>query len=104
MLHQAVLPQRKCRICEPFRAGLIARIPQIMTYEEAAALCDGPLTDMNFLRNLAALKPGQHILINGRQVRSGLPRCNWLKALARRSQAFAATQKWISCVASVRIT
>ncbi len=45
--------------------GVIAPIPAGMTYQEAAALCDGPLTDMNFLRNLADLQPGQHILING---------------------------------------
>lgn len=45
--------------------GLLAHIPENMSYEEAAPLCDGPLTDMNFLTNLAQLKPGQHILING---------------------------------------
>lgn len=45
--------------------GLIAPIPAGMSYEEAAPLCDGPLTDMNFLSNLAGLKSGQHILING---------------------------------------
>ena len=44
---------------------LVAPIPAGMHYDEAAALCDGPLTDMNFLRNLADLQPGQHILING---------------------------------------
>ncbi len=44
---------------------LVAHIPDGMTYEDAAPLCDGPLTDMNFLRNLADLQPGQHILING---------------------------------------
>ena len=45
--------------------GLVAQIPESMSYEEAAPLCDGPLTDMNFLRNLAELQPGQHILVNG---------------------------------------
>ncbi|MEJ8562936.1 NAD(P)-dependent alcohol dehydrogenase [Yoonia sp. GPGPB17] len=45
--------------------GLIAPIPDGLSYEDAAALCDGPLTDMNFLVNLAQLQPGQHILING---------------------------------------
>ena len=47
------------------QSGLIALIPETMTYEEAAPLCDGPLTDMNFLRNLSDLQSGQHILING---------------------------------------
>ncbi|WP_375254793.1 NAD(P)-dependent alcohol dehydrogenase [Yoonia sp.] len=47
------------------QGGLVAHIPQSMRYEEAAPLCDGPLTDMNFLRNLAKLQPGQHILVNG---------------------------------------
>ena len=47
------------------QSELIAPIPAGMTDIDAAALCDGPLTSMNFLSNLAELQPGQHILING---------------------------------------
>ncbi len=45
--------------------GVIAKKLHNMTYEEAATLCDGPLTSMNFLKNLANIQPGQRILING---------------------------------------
>ncbi|MCB2221646.1 MAG: NAD(P)-dependent alcohol dehydrogenase [Bacteroidetes bacterium] len=45
--------------------GVITRKPDQLTYKEAATLSDGPLTSMNFLRNVARLLPGQKILING---------------------------------------
>ena len=44
---------------------LIFAIPQGMSFGEAAPVCDGALTSLNFLQNLAGLKPGQTILING---------------------------------------
>lgn len=36
-----------------------------MTYEEAVGICDGALTALTFLRDIAHLQPGQKILING---------------------------------------
>ena len=45
--------------------GVIARKPDFLTFQEAATLADGPLTSMNFLKNVAQLLPGQKILING---------------------------------------
>jgi len=36
-----------------------------MTYEEAAAVCDGALTALNFLRDKANIHSGQKVLING---------------------------------------
>ncbi|EMQ95385.1 zinc-containing alcohol dehydrogenase [Xanthomarina gelatinilytica] len=39
--------------------------PNIISHEEAAPVCDGFLTSYNFLKDIADLKPGQHILING---------------------------------------
>jgi NADPH:quinone reductase-like Zn-dependent oxidoreductase len=44
---------------------LILSMPENTSFDEAASICDGPLTDMNFLRNLANIQPGQRILING---------------------------------------
>ena len=35
-------------------AGVIAHKPDFLTFQEAATLTDGPLTSMNFLKNVAA--------------------------------------------------
>jgi len=45
--------------------GLILSMPDNLSFEQAASVCDGPLTDMNFLRNLGSIQPGQRVLING---------------------------------------
>jgi len=45
--------------------GIIMRKPENISFAEAASICDGPLTSINFLKNLANVKSGQKILING---------------------------------------
>jgi len=45
--------------------GIIAKKPSNLSHEEACSLCDGPITSMNFLRDVAQLKTGQKILIYG---------------------------------------
>lgn len=45
--------------------GVIMKKPAQLSFEEAATLCDGPLTSFNFLREIAKIKPGQKVLING---------------------------------------
>ncbi len=45
--------------------GMIMKKPSELSFEEAAILCDGPLTSFNFLREIAKIKPGQQVLING---------------------------------------
>lgn len=45
--------------------GVIANMPENMQYTEAAGFCDGALTSINFLKNIAGLKAGQKALING---------------------------------------
>lgn len=45
--------------------GIIAQKPENITHEEAAVVGDGHITSLNFLKKLAKIKPGQHILING---------------------------------------
>ncbi|NOR80259.1 MAG: zinc-binding dehydrogenase, partial [Methyloprofundus sp.] len=45
--------------------GVLAIKPTNMSYAEAAPVCDGALTSMNFLKDLANIQPGQSILVNG---------------------------------------
>lgn len=45
--------------------GLLATIPAAITFEEAAPVCDGALTAMNFLRCVANVRSGQKVLIIG---------------------------------------
>ena len=51
-------------VCVP-EDGVVANLPKNMNYLEAAALCDGALTSMNFLKLIGNIKPGQKVLING---------------------------------------
>lgn len=51
-------------ICMP-EDGLIAHMPDLATFEEAAAACDGVLTALPFLRDIGQIQPGQRVLING---------------------------------------
>lgn len=45
--------------------GAIARKPSNMSFDEAAALCNGGLTALPFLRDHGEIKPGDKVLING---------------------------------------
>ncbi len=45
--------------------GVLAIMPDNRTWSEAAPVCDGALTSLNFLRNLANIQRGQKVLING---------------------------------------
>ncbi|WP_266082782.1 NAD(P)-dependent alcohol dehydrogenase [Haladaptatus caseinilyticus] len=51
-------------ICLP-EDGALAALPSNMSDGEAAAVCDGALTAMGFLRDTADIHRGQSILING---------------------------------------
>ena len=45
--------------------GIITSMPENLRNEEDAVVCDGAITSMNFLKNLANIQSGQSILING---------------------------------------
>ncbi|MEQ8471392.1 MAG: NAD(P)-dependent alcohol dehydrogenase [Marinoscillum sp.] len=45
--------------------GVILRMPENLDFSEAANFCDGHLTSFNFLSEIANVKTGQKVLING---------------------------------------
>ncbi|MCL4107863.1 UNVERIFIED_CONTAM: hypothetical protein GTU68_001180 [Idotea baltica] len=45
--------------------GVLAIMPDNMSWSEAAPVCDGALTSLNFLQELANIQRGQKVLING---------------------------------------
>ena len=45
--------------------GIVAHLPENLSFEEAAGMGDGGVTSMNFLLNLGHIQPGQKVLING---------------------------------------
>lgn len=47
------------------RHGVITHKPENLSFEDAATICDGPLTSYSFLRDVGKLKKGQHVLVNG---------------------------------------
>ncbi|MCM4152836.1 NAD(P)-dependent alcohol dehydrogenase [Arenibacter sp. N53] len=51
-------------LCMP-EDGLLNIKPYVISFEEAATICDGPLTSWNFLNEVAKVKSGQKVLING---------------------------------------
>lgn len=52
-------------ICLPQEDATLAIKPSNMSYEEAAACCDGPLTALPFLRDTGKIQSGHNVLING---------------------------------------
>ncbi len=50
--------------CMPEK-GIIAQKPVNMTFEESAAVPNGALTSLIYLRNKGKIKKGDHVLING---------------------------------------
>lgn len=45
--------------------GVLMHKPEALSHEEAAVMGDGPSTSINFLQNLADLRPGEKVLIIG---------------------------------------
>lgn len=45
--------------------GIVAHMPESLAFTEAAGMCDGGVTSLNFLCNLGKIRAGQHVLING---------------------------------------
>lgn len=45
--------------------AVLTTLPSNLSYEAAATVCDGPLTSLNLLRDVAGIKAGQKVLIIG---------------------------------------
>ncbi len=46
--------------------GTVMPLPENISFEDAAGIGDGPVTSLNFLRNVSGgIKPGQKVLVNG---------------------------------------
>lgn len=46
-------------------SGVLMKKPAALSHEDAAVMCDGPLTSLNFLREMAELRAGERVLILG---------------------------------------
>ncbi|MFB9330749.1 NAD(P)-dependent alcohol dehydrogenase [Paenibacillus aurantiacus] len=51
-------------VCLPEDAPLVVK-PANLTFEEAVGICDGALTSLIFLRDVAKIQRGQSLLVNG---------------------------------------
>lgn len=51
-------------VCIP-EEGVLTIKPDNIPFEVLATVCDGPLTSLNFLKNIANIKAGHRVLING---------------------------------------
>ena len=58
-------PGTNCEyVCIP-ESGVVLKKPSNISFEEATPVCDGALTSVSFLKDIAGIQPGQKILING---------------------------------------
>ncbi len=51
-------------VCLP-EDGLITTLPDNISWDEAAPICDGALTSWSFLKDIGKIQQGQKVLING---------------------------------------
>lgn len=62
-------------------SGVVLRKPESLGFDEAATMTDGALTSFNFLRRIADVQPGQHVLVNGASGSLGTAAVQLAKAL-----------------------
>lgn len=74
--------------------GLIALKPKNVTHEELACMCDGPLTSWNYIKEMANVKSGQKVLINGASGSLGTAAVQLAKSLGAEVTAVCSYANW----------
>lgn len=77
-------------LCIP-ETMVISRMPENLSFQQAATLCDGALTSLNFINDIAKLSSKQHILINGASGSLGSTGVQIAKALGAKVTAVCST-------------
>ncbi len=67
-------------VCVP-EDGAIMKKPEAMSHGDAAVMCDGPMTSLNFLQRMAKVQAGDRVLINGAAGSLGTAAVQLAKAL-----------------------
>lgn len=71
---------------------IIEHKPTIISHQEAAPICDGFLTSYNFLKDIANIQQGQHILINGASGGLGSAAVQLAKVMGAKVTAICSTR------------
>lgn len=61
--------------------GVLLHKPDCLNFEEAASVCDGPVTALNFIRDKGEVKAGDKVLVNGASGSVGMAAVQIAKAL-----------------------
>jgi NADPH:quinone reductase-like Zn-dependent oxidoreductase len=77
--------------CLP-ETGILAQMPPSLTYEAAAAVPNGALTALAYLRNMANLRPGENVLIYGASGAVGTAAVQLAKAFGARVTAVCSSR------------
>jgi NADPH:quinone reductase-like Zn-dependent oxidoreductase len=85
--------------CLP-ESGILAKIPSGMTYAEAAAVPNGGLTALVYLRNMASLRSGEKILVYGASGAVGIAAVQLAKAFGAHVTGVCSTRN-VSLVQSL---
>lgn len=71
--------------------GVVLIKPEQLSHDEAATMCDGPLTSWNFLKEIAQIKKGDSVLINGASGSLGTAAVQLAKHLGAKITAVCST-------------
>ena len=72
--------------------GILALKPDQLSHEQAAPICDGFLTSHSFLKDIAKLQSGQHILVNGASGSLGSAAVQLAKVIGAKVTAVCSTK------------
>ncbi|WP_346824409.1 NAD(P)-dependent alcohol dehydrogenase [Rapidithrix thailandica] len=84
-------------VCVNTQKSILQPLPEQLSFEEAAPLCDGILTSYNFLVDAGKLQRHQHVLINGAAGALGIAAVQIAKSLGARVTAVCSAKNaaWV---------